>query len=350
MTRAGISCRRRSRRAIPSANHALAAREAFAEPACARADEDPSRTGVVLGNASGGEGTREGLVERIIRSGQMKREPLLVPRITNQAAPAMVSIALGLTGMAMTVANGCAAANHAIAMAVLLIRQGVVDRVLTGGTEGNVCFMTVRAFGALRVLATDACRPFSRGRRGMCLGEGAGIVVIERADIARRRGAPIYGEIAGVGMSADASDLVHPAVEGAARAIRGALADARMAAEEVGYVNAHGTGTPVNDRVECAALKLALGDHARRIAVSSTKSLHGHPLGAAGGLEMVATLLALRHAAVPPTANYLEADPDCDLDVVPNEARPLRFDAALSNSFAFGGLNAVIAVRRYEAA
>jgi 3-oxoacyl-(acyl-carrier-protein) synthase len=197
-------------------------------------------------------------------------------------------------------------------------------------------------------MAKDACRPFSKGRTGMVLAEGAAVFVLEPLERARARGAEILGEIAGFGMSADAGDIVQPSVDGAARAIRGALTDAAMDPAEVGYVNAHGTGTAANDRTECAAVREVFGAAAERLVISSTKSMHGHALGGAGALELVATLHALRSGVLPPTINFTEPDPDCDLDVAPNAAREAQVGAAISNSFAFGGLNAVIAARRFE--
>ena len=196
-------------------------------------------------------------------------------------------------------------------------------------------------------MAPDACRPFSKGRKGMVLGEGAAILVLETLEGARRRGAGILGEIVGFGMSADAMDITNPAEDGMTRAIQGALADAQLAAEHIQYVNAHGTGTTANDVTETRALKSVFGAHAKKLAVSSTKSMTGHSLGASGALELVATLMGMREGLAPPTIGYLGPDPACDLDYLPNEARPMRIDAALSNSFAFGGLNAVLAVRRF---
>ena len=196
------------------------------------------------------------------------------------------------------------------------------------------------------MLTPDACRPFSRGRNGMSLGDGAGIIVLERMDGARARGAQIYAEMAGSGSSSDAGDLLRPDPKGAAMAMRQALADGGLTPEDIDYINAHGTGTLLNDPVETAAIRQVFGAHADKLAVSSTKSMHGHALGAAGALEMVATVLALKHQVAPPTANWLERDPKCDLDYVPNEARAMPIRAAMSNSFAFGGLNAVLTVKR----
>jgi nodulation protein E len=229
-----------------------------------------------------------------------------------------------------------------------MVRSGQVDCAVTGGTEACVTFGTVRGWEAMRVMAPDVCRPFSIGRKGLILGEGAAMLVLEPLERARARGAQILGEIVGFGMSADAADLTAPDLGGMTRAMDGALADAKLTAQNIQYVNAHGTGTAANDATETQALHQVFGAHAGKLAVSSTKSMIGHALGAAGALELVATLLAIRDGVVPPTIGYLGPDPDCDLDYVPNEARAMPIDAALSNSFAFGGLNAVLAVKKFS--
>jgi nodulation protein E len=262
-------------------------------------------------------------------------------------APASnVSMLCGLRGPAFAVASACASATHAIGVAFQMLRAGAIDCALTGGAEACITFGTLRGWEAMRVMAPDLCRPFSTDREGMILGEGAAIVVLESLERATARGADILGEIAGFGMSADAADLTAPDQGGMARAIEAALADGKLAPQDIQYVNAHGTGTVANDETETRALHQVFGTHAGKLAVSSTKSMVGHALGAAGGLELVATILAMRDGVVPPTINHLGRDPVCDLDYVPNEARPLAVSAALSNSFAFGGLNAVLAVKR----
>jgi len=326
----------------------LAAREANADAGLPAPSDVPERTAVVLGVGVGGEHAREEASIRMFHEQRRRVLPLLVPRVNHQAAAGMVTADLGISGPSFVVASGCASAAHAVAQAYLMIRHGLVDRAIAGGAEASVVFSVVRAFDALGVITKDACRPFSRGRSGMALGEGAGVVVLESLRSAARRGARIHAELAGVGMSADAHDMVHPTVDGPARAMRAALESARLEPADIGYVNAHGTGTVANDRTEAAAIQQVFRGAPRPPAVSSTKSIHGHALGAAGGIELCATVLALRHQVLPPTAGHLGPDPECDLDCVPNEARPRRFDAALSNSFAFGGLNAVLAVRRIE--
>jgi nodulation protein E len=216
---------------------------------------------------------------------------------------------------------------------------------VTGGSEAPFTLGILKAWEAMRVIAPDTCRPFSKDRRGMILGEGGAMMILEEFDAAKARGARIYAEICGMGMSSDAHHLTQPTVEGPARAMREALREAGLAPGEIGYINAHGTGTPGNDPVESKAIRAVFGAHADKLAVSSTKSMHGHALGAAGALEAVATVLALHHGILPPTANYNEPDPECDLDYIPNQPRAARVGAALSNSFAFGGLNAVVAFR-----
>jgi nodulation protein E len=245
------------------------------------------------------------------------------------------------------VASACASATHAIGLSFQMLRAGQATCAVTGGAEACITFGTMKGWEAMRIMDPDTCRPFSKDRKGMVIGEGAAMLVLETLDHARARGAEILGEIAGFGMSADAGDLTAPDPNGMLRALQGALDDARLAPQDVQYVNAHGTATAANDETETEALKQAFGAHARALAISSTKSMVGHALGAAGALEMVATLMAMRENVAPPTINYLGPDPACDLDYVPNEARPMRIDAALSNSFAFGGLNAVLAVRRF---
>jgi len=227
-----------------------------------------------------------------------------------------------------------------------MIRSGIVDAAVVGGTEACITLGTLRAWEAMRVLAPDTCRPFSKGRRGLVLGEGAAMYVIETLESAQKRGAEVICELAGTGMSSDAGDIAAPSDIGAAAAMGMALRDAGLAPEDVDYVNAHGTGTVANDSTETRAIHRVFGAHAREMLVSSTKSMHGHALGAGGALELIAAIGAIHDGIVAPTINYLEADPACDLDYVPNVARERKVNAAISNSFAFGGLNAVVAVRR----
>lgn len=303
-----------------------------------------SRGGVILGTAAGGIQTWEDSYRAVFADGKNRVSPLVVPRLMHNAPASHLSIRHGLTGPVLAVSSACASANHAMGLAMQQIRAGVADVMLTGGAEAMLCFGGVKAWEGLRVLAPDACRPFSLGRKGMVIGDGAGVLVFEAEDHARARGARILAEVAGFGMTADAGDIVAPSAEGAARAMRAALTDAGMATDEVSYINAHGTGTLANDRAEAAAIRAVFGGHPP--PVSSTKAMHGHAIGATGALEAIACVLALSESVLPPTIGFQDPDPDCALDVVPMIARETAVAAALSNAFAFGGLNAVLAFRR----
>ena len=300
---------------------------------------------VVCGSAVGGQSAIETGFEDLYVSDRGRVHPLTIPKTMANAGASHISMELGITGPTYTVSTACSSANHAIGQAFRLVRDGEVELAVTGGSEAPFAIGHLKAWEAMRVIAPDTCRPFSKDRRGMILGEGGAMMILEPLEAARARGARIYAEICGFGMSSDAHHLTQPTVEGPSRAMRDALRLAGMAPEEVGYINAHGTGTPGNDPVESRAIRQVFGPHADKLAVSSTKSMHGHALGAAGALEAVATVLALHHGILPPTANYNERDPECDLDYIPNQPRAQQVGAALSNSFAFGGLNAVIAFR-----
>lgn len=304
------------------------------------------RTATILGTGVGGITTLDEGFHRLYREGAARLHPFTIPRLMVSAPAAQVSMEFGLTGPAFTASSACASAAHAIGLAFQMVRGGLVDAAVTGGTEASLTFGALKGWEAMRIVSPDGCRPFCATRNGMVLGEGAAVLVLETLDSARARGADILGEIAGFGMSADAKDITAPDADGAARAMRAALADAGLEPDGVGYVNAHGTGTTANDATEARAIHAVFGDHARRLPVSSTKSMVGHALGAAGALEAAATLLALRRQAVPPTAGVERPDPACALDVVPRDAREVPVEAALSNSFAFGGLNAALAFRR----
>ncbi len=304
------------------------------------------RTAVIVGTGVGGETTQDEQSRRLYGENAQRAHPLTIVRLMTNASASQISIAWGLRGPAFAVASACASANHAIIQAAQMIRWGLADAAITGGTEACLTYGGLKAWEAMRVLADDTCRPFSANRRGLVLGEGAGIFVLEAMEHALARGATILAELAGSGMTADATDIVMPSADGAAAAMRQALDDAGLAAQDVDYINAHGTGTQANDVTETRAIRLAFGAHADRLAVSSTKSMHGHALGASGALELVAVIGALRDGVVPPTANLDRVDPACDLDYVPNVARSMPVRAALSNSFAFGGLNAVLALKR----
>ena len=324
----------------------LAADEAIAQSGLAFDARMASRTAVVVGTGIGGEMSRDEQSRRLYRDRAERVHPMSIIRIMPSAPASQVGMKFKLQGPTFSVSSACASANHALAQAALMVRHGLADFAIAGGTEACFTLAGIRAWEAMRVVADDTCRPFCAQRRGLVLGEGAGMFVLELMEHARARGAEILGELAGFGMSADAGDIVAPSAEGAAAAMRMALQDAGLRAEDIDYINAHGTGTPLNDPTETLAIRQAFGTHAESLAVSSTKGVHGHALGAAGALELVAVIGALCEQIVPPTANFLDPDPACDLDYVPNIARAMPVRAALSNSFAFGGLNAVLAVTR----
>ncbi|MCP3870480.1 MAG: beta-ketoacyl-[acyl-carrier-protein] synthase family protein [Gammaproteobacteria bacterium] len=299
----------------------------------------------VIGTGCGGKETDEITYHRLYEEGRSRVHPLTIPRGMPSAAASQISMRLGTTGPAFMVSSACASANHAIAQAVMLIRSEVTDLAIAGGADAPFSYGLLKAWDAMRVVTRDTCRPFSVDRSGMVLGEGAGVLVLESLEHARSRGARVYGELAGIGMSADAAHIVDPSSDGAVRAMSSALKDARLAPHDVDYVNAHGTGTRSNDISETQALKMLFRSHAQALAISSTKPVHGHALGASGAMELIATLLALKSDLAPPTINFSRPGEGCDLDYVPNQARVMRIDVALSNSFAFGGLNAVLAIR-----
>ncbi|MBE1161653.1 beta-ketoacyl-[acyl-carrier-protein] synthase family protein [Dyella acidiphila] len=324
----------------------VAANEAIAQSGLSFRNERAARTAVVVGVGVAGEETREGFYQKLYGEQSTRFHPLGIVRIMGNAPPSQISMTHGITGPTFTVASACASSNHAIAQAALMMRAGLIDAAVVGGTEACITPGLLHAWEAMRVLSPDTCRPFSANRRGLVLGEGAAMFVLETLESAQARGATILAELAGVGMSADAGDIAAPSDAGAAAAMRAALTDAGMQPSDIDYINAHGTGTVANDSTETRAIHQVFGEHARRLAISSTKPMHGHVLGGGGALELIATIGALRTGIVPPTLNYLGPDPACDLDYVPNEARVMPVQAALSNSFAFGGLNAVVAVRK----
>ncbi|MEL6233742.1 MAG: beta-ketoacyl-[acyl-carrier-protein] synthase family protein [Pseudomonadota bacterium] len=323
----------------------LAAREAMAQSGFSVDEATAARVGVILGTSGGGLHTQDESYRLVYEEGKNRVHPFIIPRLMNNAAASHISMAWGLKGPSYCVATACSSSNHAIGQAFHLIRSGTTDAMVTGGTESMLVFGGIKAWEGLRVMSKDGCRPFSKNRNGMVQGEGAAIFVLEEREAALARGAPILAEIVGFAMTSDASDIVMPSLDGAARAIEGALQDGRVAPEEIGYINAHGTGTAANDRTECAAVRQVFGAQADRLMISSTKSMHGHLIGGTGAVELLAVLMALGEGVIAPTISYEEPDPECDLDIVPNEAREARVSAALSNAFAFGGLNAVLALR-----
>jgi nodulation protein E len=324
----------------------IAAKEAVAQSGLNFAGSLGLASGVVLGTAGGGVNTWDENYRAVYEEGKNRVHPFVVPKLMNNAAASHVSMEFGLRGPAFSVATACASSNHAMGLAFQMVRSGMCKVMVTGGSESMLCFGGVKAWEGLRVMSRDACRPFSANRNGMVQGEGAGIFVFEEYEHARARGAEILAEVAGFAMTSDASDIVMPSAQGAERAITGALKDAGLNPEDVGYINAHGTGTAANDKTECAAVAHAFGPQADQLMISSTKSMHGHLIGGTGAVELLACVMALRDGVIAPTIGYEEPDPECALDVVPNVARQAKVTAVLSNAFAFGGLNAVIALRK----
>ena len=324
----------------------VAAREAILASGLNFHGELGARSAAIVGSGVGGMSTLDDNFRRLYAEGAKRFHPITIPKMMISAAVSHITMENGIKGPAFNVASACASANHAIGIAYQMVRAGTVNVAVAGGTESVFTLGTLKAWEAMRILAFDTCRPFSRGRMGLVLGEGAGMFVLENFEHANARGAEIFGEIAGFGMSSDAGDIVLPSLDGAASAMRACLADCGMAPEAFDHINAHGTGTTMNDVTESRAIRAVFGGHADRLSVSATKSLHGHALGAAGAIELAATLLAMRDGFTPPTANFIERDPDCDLDYVPNVTRNAQINMAMSNSFAFGGLNAVLAVHR----
>jgi nodulation protein E len=324
----------------------IAAREAVA---CAGIEWTPAlreTAAIITGSCVGGQSTEDIGFQEVYKLGHNRVHPLTIPKTMANAGASHISMEFGITGPSFTISTACSSAAHAIGQAYWMVRSGITDLALTGGSEAPFSFGILKAWEAMRVVSPETCRPFSKDRRGMILGEGAAMFVLEPLEAAQARGAPIHAELVGFGMSADACHITQPSAEGAARAMRAALRDAQLEPEQIGYINAHGTATPANDVTETTAIRSVFGAHADSLPVSSTKSMHGHALGAAAALECLAAILALRDGVLPPTANFTEPDPDCDLDVIPNHARRAEVEYALSNSFAFGGLNAVLVLRR----
>lgn len=318
--------------------------------------ENQGRVGVLIGTGMGGIPVLVEEQKRMLERGPGRVSPFFIPSIITNLASGWISIAYGAKGPNSCVSTACATGNHAIGDSFRIIQRGEADAMIAGGTEAVIVPLTIAGFAVMKALSTRndaparASRPFDRDRDGFVMGEGAGVVVLEAFETAVRRGAPILAEVVGYGMSADAHHITAPAPEGegAVRSMQAALEDGGVRQEEVDYINAHGTSTPYNDRNETQAIKRLFGAHASRLAVSSTKSMTGHLLGAAGGIEAVATVLALHRGILPPTINYETPDPDCDLDYVPNKPREAAIRVALSNSFGFGGTNATLVFRAAE--
>jgi 3-oxoacyl-[acyl-carrier-protein] synthase II len=348
--------KKEARRLDPYLQYAIAASTMAVQDAALDTDKvDATRFGVLIGSGIGGITTLLDTHEVLLNKGPDRVSPFFIPMLIINMASGLVSMRFGAKGPNSAVVTACATGNHAIGDAFKLIQREEADVMIAGGAEAIIVPLCIAGFCSMKAMSTRnddptrASRPFDAGRDGFVCGEGSGIVVLEALEHARRRDARIYAELVGYGMTGDAHHMTAPDPEGdgAARAMEGALHDARLAPDTVGYINAHGTSTPYNDKFETVAIKRVFGDHARRLAVSSTKSMTGHLLGAAGGIEAIATVLALRHGLLPPTINYETPDPECDLDYVPNQARKQDVEVAISNAFGFGGTNATLAFRKY---
>lgn len=323
---------------------ALAANEALADAGLSADNIDPLRTGVVIGTGVyGGDVVDEAYRDVLIR-GKKRTEIFAVPKAMPSSPAVHISMIHGLKGPVFGVTSACASSNNAFASALDLLRAGRADVVVAGGTDAPLNYGVIKGWEGMRILAKTGCRPFSADREGLVLGDGAGVAIMERMSHAKARGATIIAIVAGAGLGADAGDIVSPDVEGATNAMRQCLVDAELSPTDIDYINAHGTATMGNDKTETQAIRRLFGSHADQLAVSSTKSMHGHCLGASGALELIACCGALREDILPPTINLTVPDPDCDLDYVPGTARRGKVRAVLSNSFAFGGSNAVIAL------
>ncbi len=326
----------------------VAAREAVEDAGLSCGDQALTDAAVIIGSGCGGKHTDEVTYEKLYRQNSSRVHPLTIPRGMPSAAASMVSLHLGIKGPAYVLSSACASGSHAIIQGISMIKSGLVDVALVGASDAPFTYGLLKSWDALRVVSNDTCRPFSKDRSGMVLGEGAGMLLLETEEHAKARGARIYAELAGCGMTSDAHHITRSNVSGIIRAMDKALLHAALNINEVDYINAHGTATLANDIAETEAIKQLFQGHARQLSISSTKSMHGHALGASSALELVATTLSIHHGVIPPTANFTEADELCDLDYVPNQARQQTINNALSNAFAFGGLNAVVALKKYS--
>ncbi len=350
--------RKLAQRTDPFTQYALAATDlAIKDAGLDLEKEDKTRIGVIVGSGIGGMQTFHKQQETLYETkGPHRISPFFIPMMISDIAPGRISMRYGLKGPNYATTSACATSSHSIGDAFILLQRGDADVMVTGGAEAAICPMGIGGFNAMKALSTrndapeKASRPFDKNRDGFVMGEGAGILILEELSHALKRGAKIYGEIGGIGFTADAHHITEPAPggEGAVRAMQAAVRDARMHPEDVAYVNTHGTSTPVGDKNETAAIKTVFGSHAKKIAVNSTKSMIGHLLGAAGAVEAVATILSVQHNKVHPTINYETPDPECDLNYIPNQAKDWEIPAAISNTFGFGGHNASILFKKYQ--
>ncbi|HHJ35975.1 MAG TPA: beta-ketoacyl-[acyl-carrier-protein] synthase family protein [Gammaproteobacteria bacterium] len=325
----------------------IAAQEAVDDAGLVCGENILTDAAAIIGSGCGGKHTDEATYDQLYKQQRSRAHPLTIPKGMPSAAASMVSLHLGIKGPAFVLASACASGSHAIIQGMTMIQSGMIDVALVGASDAPFTYGLLKSWDALRVASADTCRPFCKDRSGLVLGEGAAMLVLESEEHAKQRGAHIYSEVIGCGMTSDAGHITRPDVFGITNAIKNALHHAEVNTDEVDYINAHGTATTANDIAETEAINQVFGAHAKDLAVSSTKSMHGHALGASSALELVAATLAIHHGIIPPTANFTEADEKCNLDYVPNIARQQPVNIALSNSFAFGGLNAVIALKKY---
>ena len=326
----------------------IAAQEAVDDAGLVCGENILTDAAAIIGSGCGGKHTDEVTYEQLYKQQRKRAHPLTIPKGMPSAAASMVSLHLGIKGPAFVLSSACASGSHAIIQGMMMIQSGMIDVALVGATDAPFTYGLLKSWDALRVASNDTCRPFCKDRSGLVLGEGAGMLLLESEEHAKKRGARVYAEIVGCGMTSDAGHITRPDVTGITNSIKNALHHAELSPEDVDYINAHGTATQVNDITETQAIHEVFDGHAKRLAVTSSKSMHGHALGASSALELVATALAIHHDIIPPTANFTIADEKCDLDYVPNEAREQQINVAISNSFAFGGLNAVIAMKKYR--
>ena len=326
----------------------IAAQAAINDAGLNCGEPDIMNAAAIIGSGCGGKHTDEATYDQLYKQQRSRAHPLTIPKGMPSAAACMVSIHCGIKGPAFSLASACASGSHAVIQAASMIQSGMVDIAIAGASDAPFTYGLLKSWEALRVMSNDTCRPFCHDRSGIVLGEGAGMLVLELEEHAKARGAHIYAEISGYGMTSDAGHITRPDVEGITNAMQNALQYAEINSSDVDYINAHGTATQANDVAETDAIKKVFGEHAKQLAISSTKSMHGHALGASSALELVATTLAMRHGIIPPTANFTIADERCDLDYVPNKSREQDINIAMSNSFAFGGMNAVVILKQHN--
>lgn len=326
----------------------IAAQDAINDAGLISGEKSLTNAAAIIGSGCGGKHTDEATYDQLYKQQRSRAHPLTIPKGMPSAAASMVSLHLGIRGPAFVLASACASGSHAIIQGMAMIQSGMIDVALVGASDAPFTYGLLKSWDALRVASTDTCRPFCKDRSGLVLGEGAGMLVLESEKHANDRNAQIYAELSGGGMTSDAGHITRPCIAGITNAIENSLHHADLYPDDIDYINAHGTGTIVNDATETEAINRVFGSYAKELAVSSTKSMHGHALGASSALELVATTLAVYHDIIPPTANFTEADELCDLDYVPNTYRKKNIRAAISNSFAFGGLNAVITLKQYK--